>query len=214
MKCNVKNRPMTDDQAKEFQKLVVGSNTSFLSYASRIVYISLRKNFGFGEKRMKRLNRNSVDLTENYISRYTPEGLPQEAAEYAVDSYYGMRIRLRDVHFDPEEEMWDLRPFGAWDFHSPAASSKERERRKMYLHYANTLSFYVREMWCGMALELSRTNQFGKSRLHRLFAEPVQWYKAMIRLYLNGDQAGLAAEKQAVLDEFNQMEIFPKEYNI
>lgn len=214
MKCNTKNRPMTDDQAKEFQKLVVESNTSFLSYASRIVYISLRKNFGFGRKRMVALNRNSVDLTENYISRYTPEGLPQEAAEYAVDSYYGMRIRLRDVRFDPETEIWDLLPFGADDFYSRATTAKERERRKMYLHYANTLSFYVREMWCGMALVLSRTNQFGESRLHRLFAEPVRRYKVMIRLYLNGDQAELSAEKQAVLDEFNQMGIFPKEYNI
>lgn len=206
---------MTDEQAAEFQKLVVESNTSFLSYASRIVYISLRKNFGFGKKRMLTLNRNSVDLTENYISRYTPEGLPQSDAEYAVDSYYGMRIRLRDyIHFDPEDEIWGLRPFGTTDFPFPATTAKERESRKQYLHYANTLSFYVREMWCGMALELYSTNGFGNGRLRRLFADPVQRYKSLIKMYINEDKEMMIFEKKSVLDDFNKMNIFPTEYNI
>lgn len=213
MKCNVKNRPMTDDQDKKFQKMVVELNTSFLSYASRIVYISLRNNFRFGEKRMKRLNRNSVDLTESYISRYTPDGLSQESADYAVDSYYGMRMRMRDFGFNPETEMWGLTPFGDDDFSSPATTVRERERRKMYLHYANTLSFYVREMWCGMALELHDTNGFGAGRLRRVFSMPVQRYMAMIRLYLCGDNDSLRVEKQAILNSFNKLGIFPIEYN-
>lgn len=213
MKCNVKNRPMAGEQKEKFQKMVVELNTSFLSYASRIVYISLRNNFQFGKKRMKKLNRNSVDLTESYISRYTPEGVPQEAPEYAVDSYYGMRMRLRDFGFDPETEMWGLTPFGSDDFPSPAATAKERERRKMHLHYANTISFYVREMWCGMALELHATNRFGADRLRRVFSTPVQRYMVTIRMYLRGDNAAMHTEKQATLDTFNKMKIFPKEYN-
>lgn len=205
MKCNVKNR-MTQEEADVIREKNERTNVAYLNYASRLVYVSLHENAGFGIDRMQVFCDKSYDTTQDYIAFYTADDCPDE--EYAVDSYYGMRKYLLGIGFDPEIEFWCDVPFGDGDFPSPSVSAKERERRKMYLHYANTLSFYTREMLCGYAIELHQTNGFGATRLHRVFAEPVKRYLQLMRWYLVQDKQKVLGEMQRSLDAYNALGYF------
>lgn len=205
MKCNVKNR-VSDAEIEEIRERGERTNMMYLRHISRLVYVSLHENAGFGADRMQTFCDKSYDTTNDYIEFYTADNAPDE--EYAVDSYYGMRKYLLAFGYDPEKEFWTDAPFGEGDFPSPAQSARERERRKMYLHYANALSFYTREMLCGYAIELHGTNHFGATRLRRVFEQPVQQYLHTMRLYLVQDKAAVMKEMQKSLDAYNGLGYF------
>lgn len=211
MRCNTKNRPMTATESKILTEMAMQANSEYINYVSRLIYIQLYQAFNFRKKNMKRLNDVAYDLTEGYIKRYTPEDVPMQDEDYAVDSYFGMRLRLEEIGFDPETVIWGTVPFGADDFPAPSESAKEREQRKMYLHYANQLAFYQREMMCGVALALHSEFGFGKRRLERLFAPVAQRYRELMQKFLVDDRLWMRGEMLSVLDEYNKMGIFTKE---
>lgn len=207
MKCNLKNRPLDAAHEALLTEMHIASNSAFLNYANRLAYISVRENAGFGIERMGRLNALSYDVTKAYVDLYTPIGVEMEDTEYAVDSYYAIRNALRDAGFLPERELWGDRPFRS------AALGSERERAiaKRRVEYANTLSFYVREMLCGIALTLHQEFGFGTVRLRRVFSPVAERYVGTMRMYTGGDTQYVMAERRRVLAAYNDMGIFGME---
>lgn len=116
MKCNVKKR-MTQEEADVIREKNERTNVAYLNYMSRLVYVSLHENAGFGIDRMQVFCDKSYDTTQDYIAFYTADECPDE--EYAVDSYYGMRKYLLGIGFDPETEFWQDVPFGGWGLPFP-----------------------------------------------------------------------------------------------
>lgn len=82
---------------------------------------------------------------------------------------------------------------------------RERSERTnmMYLRHISRLVY----------VSLHENAGFGADRLRRVFSTPGWRYMVTIRMYLRGDNAAMHAEKQATLDAFNKMKIFPIEYN-
>lgn len=213
MKCNVRNR-ISDAEADSLTKRNIKTNSAYLNYVSRMMYVSIHDNAGFGKDRLKKLNEITYESIQWYIQRYSPEDVEQKDEDYAVDSYYGMRRHLQMWGFEPEEELWQDVPFGDGDFPSPPTSARERERRKMYLHYANTLSFYVREMLCGIVGTLHEEFGLGTVRLRRILEPVKERYLRTMRFYLIQDKAYVLAEMRQILSAFNEMGAFSKEYTL
>ena len=189
------------------------SNDRFLNYAHRSIVLSIRDNAGFGAERMTRLIDGSYCIGRDYIDRYGPHEKTDE--DYAVDSYYAMRRELLYIDWDPSREIWPDNPFMLADKelvgHQSAAKRAENDA---YIHFANLLSFYVREMAAMAAIQLHDTDGFGATRLSRVFNPFVADWRRLMARYLHKDREGLVAEMRRMLDRYNACPVFPAEYTL
>ena len=189
------------------------SNDRFLNYAHRSIVLSIRDNAGFGAERMTRLIDGSYCIGRDYIDRYGPHEKTDE--DYAVDSYYAMRQELLYIGWDPSREIWPDNPFMLADMelvgHQSAAKRAENDA---YIHFANMLSFYVREMATMAAIQLHDTDGFGAVRLSRVFDPFVADWRRLMARYLHKDREGLVAEMRRMLDRYNACPVFPAEYTL
>ena len=189
------------------------SNDRFLNYAHRSIILSVRDNAGFGAERMSRLIDGSYCIGRDYIDRYGPHDKTDE--DYAVDSYYAMRRELLYIDWDPSREIWPDNPFMLADMelvgHQSAAKRAENDA---YIHFANLLSFYVREMAAMAAIQLHDADGFGATRLSRVFDPFVADWRRLMARYLHKDREGLVAEMRRMLDRYNACPVFPAEYTL
>ena len=189
------------------------SNDRFLNYAHRSIVLSIRDNAGFGAERMTRLIDGSYCIGRDYIDRYGPHEKTDE--DYAVDSYYAMRRELLYIDWDPSREIWPDNPFMLADMelvgHQSAAKRAENDA---YIHFANLLSFYVREMAAMAAIQLHDADGFGATRLSRVFDPFVADWRRLMARYLHKDREGLVAEMRRMLDRYNACPVFPAEYTL
>lgn len=189
------------------------SNDRFLNYAHRSIVLSIRDNAGFGAERMTRLIDGSYCIGRNYIERFSQMEKTDE--DYAVDSYYAMRRELLYIGWDPSREIWPDNPFMLADMelvgHQSAAKRAENDA---YIHFANLLSFYVREMATMAAIQLHDTDGFGATRLSRVFDPFVADWRRLMARYLHKDREGLVAEMRRTLDRYNACPVFPAEYTL
>ena len=189
------------------------SNDRFLNYAHRSIVLSIRDNAGFGAERMTRLIDGSYCIGRDYIDRYGPHEKTDE--DYAVDSYYAMRRELLYIDWDPSREIWPDNPFMLADMelvgHQSAAKRAENDA---YIHFANLLSFYVREMATMAAIQLHDADGFGATRLSRVFDPFVADWRRLMARYLHKDREGLVAEMRRMLDRYNACPVFPAEYTL
>lgn len=212
MKCNTKNRPLTPEQEERQRKNNIRNNEQYLNYISRCLMLSVRNNAGFGAVRLKRFNSGAYDISSEYIREY---GMAKGQAdyEYARDSYYAMRRDLQYIGWEPEAELWQTDPFDWRDFPTPGwgIPASERRKREDYLYYANQLSFYVRELLCGAALELHHTSGFGADRISRVMHPCRDRWLGLMRIYFTMDRVAVEKEMRAMLQEFNECGVFEKE---
>lgn len=73
----------------------------------------MRENAGFGAERMARLVDGAYWIGRGYIDKYSPIAKTDE--EYAIDSYYAMRVELGYIGYDPSVELWPDVPFSIAD---------------------------------------------------------------------------------------------------
>lgn len=213
MKCNTKNRPLTEAQIQRQHKQNIKNNNQYLNYASRCLIMSVHDNAGYGVGRMKRFNDGAFSLGREYIDRYSPPDYQMSDQDYAVDSYYAMQRDLLYIGWDPEAELWGYNPFTEADL--PALSGKptvrERRIREDWLYYANAISFYVREMLCMAALELHNAGGMGAVRLSRVLHPVRDRWMELMRVYLAMDRDGVERLMKKVLAEFNACGCFAEE---
>lgn len=208
------------------------SNRQFLNYAHRSLLISAHENLGFGGGRLRALSYNSYDVGEGYIADHTDKKLLTSVedllagaeAEYAEtnffetveDTYGALRRDLLLFGFDPDVSIWGRRPFTEADFAGTwrKVTASQRRRREAFLFYANEMSQLCRTMLCMGAMELHQTNGIGAERMERVM-HPVResWFRLM-RVYLAMDSAAVKREQKAMLDRFNEMGCFGKEYAV
>lgn len=212
MKCNVKNRPMSEEELERFRKENIKSADRYLNYIQRIVLTEIRKAYGFGKERMARMNNNGFELGSWYIERYSPEDVHREDEEYAVDAYYAIRRDLRAFGFDPDEEFWPDGRF--YDMIQPQPSHALRKKAMDYADYAERLSFYVRELLCMLCLELHETDKYGVERLRRVMRPTRDRWLALMGSYMEMDGKSVCLEMRRALDEFNMLGVFKKEYTL
>ena len=189
------------------------SNDRFLNYAHRSIILSVRENAGFGAERMARLVDGSYYIGRDYIERYGPHEKTDE--DYAVDSYYAMRRELLYIGWDPSVELWRDNPFSLADMELVGhQSAMRRAENEEYVRFANTMSFYVREMAAMVALHLHDTDGFGATRLSRVFDPFVADWRRLMARYLHKDREGLVAEMRRMLDRYNACPVFQAEYTL
>ena len=212
MKARVPIRTSAEEEAK-FRRQSERNNDRFLNYAHRSIVLSIRDNAGFGDVRMARLIDGSYYIGRDYIDRFSPHEKTDE--DYAVDSYYAMRRDLLYIGWDPSVELWRDNPFSLADMgitgHQSAAKRAENDA---YIHFANMMSFYVREMAAMAALQLHDADGFGAVRFSRVFDPFVADWMGLMRLYLHRDRAGLVAEMRRMLERFNRCPVFRTEYTL
>lgn len=142
------------------------SNDRFLNYAHRSIILSVRENAGFGAERMARLVDGSYWIGRGYIDKYSPMAKTDD--EYAIDSYYAMRVELGYIGYDPSVELWTDVPFTIADMGlCGKQTASMRVENAFYLEFANKMSFYVREMVAMVALHLHQEDGFGATRIRR-----------------------------------------------
>ena len=189
------------------------SNDRFLNYAHRAIVLSVRDNAGFGDVRMARLIDGSYYIGRDYIDRFSP--LEKTDEDYAVDSYYAMRRELLYIGWDPSVELWRDNPFSLADMELVGhQSAMRRAENDEYVRFANTMSFYVREMATMAAIQLHDTDGFGAVRLSRVFDPFVADWRRLMARYLHKDRDGLVAEMRRMLDRYNACPVFPAEYTL
>lgn len=189
------------------------SNDRFLNYAHRSIVLSIRDNAGFGADRMTRLIDGSYCIGRDYIDRYGPHEKTDE--DYAVDSYYAMRRELLYIGWDPSVELWRDNPFSLADMELVGhQSAMRRAENDEYVRFANTMSFYVREMATMAAIQLHDTDGFGATRLSRVFDPFVADWRRLMERYLHKDREGLVAEMRRMLDRYNACPLFQSEYTL
>ena len=211
MKARIPTREIAEEA--KFRKKSARNNDRFLNYAHRSIVLSVRDNAGFGDVRMCRLIDGSYTIGRDYIERFSPHEKTDE--DYAVDSYYAMRRELLYIDWDPSREIWPDNPFMLADMelvgHQSAAKRAENDA---YIHFANLLSFYVREMATMAAIQLHDTDGFGATRLSRVFDPFVADWRRLMARYLHKDREGLVAEMRRMLDRYNACPVFPAEYTL
>lgn len=212
MKARVLVRTSPEEEAK-FKRKSERNNDRFLNYAHRSIVLSIRDNAGFGDVRMARLIDGSYYIGRNYIDRYRPHEKTDE--DYAVDSYYAMRRELLYIGWDPSVELWRDNPFSLADMELVGhQSAMRRAENDGYVQFANTMSFYVREMATMAAIQLHDADGFGAVRLSRVFDPFVADWMGLMRIYLRRDRAGLQAEMRRLLERFNRCAVFQAEYTL
>lgn len=204
MKCMIQP---TEQQVKAAEQRAIDTNNRYLNYADRMLCVSLHENAGFGYKRFSRYNTESLALGRAYVEKYGMED--EEPEEYAVNSYYALRIALRDYGWEPEEHLWKDSIFDT--FKADGNSRAIRDKHKDRLEYVKGISFYVREMLCMAALWLREEHGWAETRLNRVFRPVVENYLETMRLYLrctsDGDRKHNERIKKATAD-FNALGIF------
>ena len=121
------------------------SNDRFLNYAHRSIILSVRDNAGFGAERMARMVDGAYWIGRGYIDKYSPMAKTDD--EYAIDSYYAMRLELEYIGYDPSVELWPDVPFtiADMDLHERQSASMRAENA-FYLEFAKKMSF-TSERW-------------------------------------------------------------------
>lgn len=189
------------------------SNDRFLNYAHRSIILSVRENAGFGAERMARLVDGSYWIGRGYIDKYSPMAKTDD--EYAIDSYYAMRVELGYIGYDPSVELWPDVPFSIADMGLRGKQSASmRTENAFYLEFANKISFYVREMAAMVALQLHDADGFGATRLSRVFNPFVADWMRLMGHYLHKDRDGLVAEMRRMLERFNVCPVFKDEFTL
>ena len=212
MKARVPVRTSAAEEAR-FKRKSERNNDRFLNYAHRSIVLSIRDNAGFGDVRMARLIDGSYYIGRDYIDRYGPH--EKTDADYAVDSYYAMRRELCYIGWDPSVELWRDDPFSLADMELVGhQSAMRRAENDGYVGFANTMSFYVREMAAMAAIQLHDADGFGAVRLSRVFDPFVADWMGLMRIYLRRDRAGLQAEMRRMLERFNRCAVFQAEYTL
>lgn len=212
MKARVPVRTSPEEEAK-FKRKSERNNDRFLNYAHRSILLSVRDNAGFGDVRMCRLIDGSYTVGRDYIDRFSPHEKTDE--DYAVDSYYAMRQELLYIGWDPSVELWRDNPFSLADMELVGhQSAMRRAENDEYVRFANTMSFYVREMATMTAIRLHDADGFGAVRLSRVFDPFVADWMGLMRIYLRRDRAGLQAEMRRMLERFNRCAVFQAEYTL
>lgn len=217
MKCNVKNRGMTAEELERFKKENIKSGDRYLNFIQRAMMISVRNVCGFGKERMRTLNDGAYLLGKSYLADYKAE-YPQLETQaqidemYGVEAYYMLCKRLCEFGFDPEVEIWADGAF--LDMIQPQPSHALRQKALAYAEYAERMGFYIREMMCMVSLQLHEENGFGVERLRRVMHPARDRYLSMMRSYVEMDGKAVRVAMQQVLDEFNMLGIFDKEYSL
>lgn len=189
------------------------SNDRFLNYAHRSIILSVRENAGFGAERMARLVDGSYWIGRGYIDKYSPMAKTDD--EYAVDSYYAMRVELGYIGYDPSVELWPDVPFTIADMGlSGKQTASMRTENAFYLEFANKMSFYVREMATMVALHLHQEDGFGTTRIRRSMGQFRDEWMGLMRIYLRKDKAGVLQEMRRMLDRYNACPIFKDEFTL
>lgn len=204
-------------------------NRSYLNYAHRCLLISCRA-AGFGGIRLRNLSYNSYTVGEEAMaSRSTPELITSvedllagaepeyreaDFFETVEATYWHLRRELLGIGWDPDERLWPRAPFTDADF--PATWRKvtksQRETRAAFLFFANEMSNICRTMLCMAAVELHRTNGFGRGRMDRVMRPTAERWLRFMRIFLTMDDDAVRREQKAVLDEFNAMGCFTEEW--
>lgn len=210
MKCNTKNRPLTGKALERFQKENIKAGDRYLNFIQRAMLVEAHKAAGFGKERLHRLNEAAYWTGKDYIQRYSPEDVTIEDEEYAVDSYFALRRDLRAYGFDPDVEIWDDGFFLAMVTAQPSRAL--RDKIQAYANYAERMGFYVREMMCMVAIELHDTYGWGVDRMRRVMHPARDRYIALMRHYIDMDPQAVQSDMREMLDEYNSMGSFRKEY--
>ena len=189
------------------------SNDRFLNYAHRSIILSVRENAGFGAERMARLIDGAYWIGRGYIDKYSPMAKTDD--EYAIDSYYAMRVELEYIGYDPSVELWSDVPFSItdMDLHGEQSASMRAENT-LYLEFAKKMSFYVREMAAMVALHLHQEDGFGATRIRRSMGQFRDEWIGLMRIYLRKDKAGVLQEMRQMLDRYNACPIFKDEFTL
>lgn len=189
------------------------SNDRFLNYAHRSIILSVRENAGFGAERMARLVDGAYWIGRGYIDKYSPMAKTDD--EYAIDSYYAMRLELEYIGYDPSVELWPDVPFSIadMDLHGEQSASMRAENT-LYLEFAKKMSFYVREMASMVALHLHQEDGFGATRIRRSMETFREDWIELMRIYLRKDKAGVLQEMRRMLDRYNACPIFKDEFTL
>ena len=189
------------------------SNDRFLNYAHRSIILSVRENAGFGAERMARLVDGAYWIGRGYIDKYSP--IAKTDDEYAIDSYYAMRLELEYIGYDPSVELWSDVPFSIadMDLHGEQSASMRAENA-LYLEFSKKMSFYVREMAAMVALHLHQEDGFGATRIRRSMGQFRDEWIGLMRIYLRKDKAGVLQEMRRMLDRYNACPIFKDEFTL
>ena len=189
------------------------SNDRFLNYAHRSIILSVRENAGFGAERMARLVDGAYWIGRGYIDKYSP--IAKKDDEYAIDSYYAMRLELEYIGYDPSVELWSDVPFSIadMDLHGEQSASMRAENA-LYLEFSKKMSFYVREMAAMVALHLHQEDGFGATRIRRSMGQFRDEWIGLMRIYLRKDKAGVLQEMRQMLDRYNACPIFKDEFTL
>lgn len=189
------------------------SNDRFLNYAHRSIILSVRENAGFGAERMARLVDGSYWIGRGYIDKYSP--MEKTDDEYAIDSYYAMRVELGYIGYDPSVELWPDVPFSIADMDLRGKQTASmRTENAFYLEFANKMSFYVREMAAMVDLHLHQEDGFGATSIRRSMGQFRDEWIGLMRIYLRKDKAGVLQEMRRMLDRYNACPIFKDEYTL
>lgn len=203
----------SEHERERITKKNMRSNDRFLNYAHRSIILSVRKNAGFGAERMARLVDGAYWIGRGYIDKYSPMAKTDD--EYAIDSYYAMRIELEYIGYDPSVELWPDVPFTIADMclHGEQSASMRAENT-LYLEFAKKMSFYVREMAAMVALHLHQEDGFGATRIRRSMETFRGEWIGLMRIYLRKDKAGVLQEMRRMLDRYNACPIFKDEFTL
>ena len=203
----------TEYERKRIAAKNMRSNDRFLNYAHRSIILSVRESAGFGAERMARLVDGSYWIGRGYIDRYSPMAKTDD--EYAIDSYYAMRLELEYIGYDPSVELWPDVPFtiADMDLHGKQTASVRAENA-LYLEFAKKMSFYVREMAAMVALHLHQEDGFGATRIRRSMDTFRSEWIGLMRIYLRKDKAGVLQEMRRMLDRYNACPIFKDEFTL
>ena len=126
-----------------------------------------------------------------------------------------MRRELLYIGWDPSVELWRDNPFSLADMELVGhQSAMRRAENDEYVRFANTMSFYVREMATMAALQLHDADGFGATRLSRVFDPFVADWRRLMARYLHKDREGLVAEMRRMLDRYNACPVFQAEYTL
>lgn len=160
---------------------------------------------------MARLVDGSYWIGRGYIDKYSPMAKTDD--EYAIDSYYAMRVELGYIGYDPSVELWPDVPFSIADMGLRGKQSASmRTENAFYLEFANKMSFYVREMAAMVALHLHQEDGFGATRIRRSMGQFREEWMELMRIYLRKDKAGVLQEMRRMLDRYNACPIFKDEF--
>lgn len=207
-------------------------NRAYLQYAHRCLLLSVR-NEGFGGVRLLRLSHNAFTLGEavmaetnapelitdvaDLLAGAEPEFRDMDFFEHMRDTYFKLLQDMRQFGWDPESSLWTWKePYGEGDFPPTwrKITASQRRKRAEYLFFVNEMSRLCLVLLCMCAEELHQTNGFGADRMDRVMRPVAERWDRLMRLYLAEDRRGIWAERKAVRDAFNEMEIFTKEYGI